>query len=84
MRRPIPRFLALTLTAAALAAAGGCYKHVVGAKGPGADRYELHEPSIGEDESVWSTPRPRPKDDSYGLRQPNDVPGQTRPASQDD
>lgn len=49
--------LALAATAAGLL--GGCYRRVVRATGPGADGYEIHEANIGEDESVWSQPKPK-------------------------
>ena len=84
MRRTTARTAILAASVAALAVASGCYQHVVSAKGPGAERYDLHEPNIGPDDSVWATPRPRAKDDSYGLRSASEVPGQTRPASKDD
>ena len=84
MRRTARRILRIVLASAALATTQGCYQHVVSAKGPGADRYDLHEPSIGRDESVWSTPGARPKDETYGMRPGGDAPGQTRPASVDD
>ena len=83
MPRTAGRIL-VAASCAALAAAAGCYEHVVSAKGPGADRYDLHEPNIGRDESVWATPGARPKDETYGMRPGGDAPGQTRPASNDD
>ena len=83
------RTIALACCAAALACATGCYRHVVGAKGPGAERYDVQQPNIGRDESVWSTPTPRSaRDENYGLGQGSDVPGQVRrtpkPKQQDD
>jgi hypothetical protein len=50
---------AAALAAAHLAALSGCYRHVVKATGPGAGNYETYEANIGEDESVWSQPKPR-------------------------
>ncbi len=83
--RPAPTAAATAMTAAMLLAAGGCYQHVVSAKGPGADRYDLHEPSIGKDDSVWAKPSARTKkDETYGLGPGSEVPGQVRkPAGQD-
>ncbi|MFM8639180.1 MAG: hypothetical protein ACKOEL_00880 [Planctomycetota bacterium] len=51
--------VAALVAAAHLAALAGCYRHVVKATGPGAGSYETYEANIGEDESVWSQPKPR-------------------------
>lgn len=59
MKRLAPRLLLAAAIAAELAALGGCYRRVVRATGPGADAYETYEPNIGENESVWSEPKPR-------------------------
>ena len=59
MKRLAPRLLLAAALAAQLASLGGCYRRVVRATGPGADAYETYEPNIGENESIWSEPKPR-------------------------
>ena len=49
-----------TLAALAMAPAG-CYRHVVGTSGTGADNYDVQEPNIEKGESVWSEPKPTEK-----------------------
>ncbi len=49
-----------TLAALAMAPAG-CYRHVVGTSGTGADHYDVQEPNIEKGESVWSEPKPTEK-----------------------
>ena len=39
----------------------GCYRHVVGTSGTGADNYDVQEPNIEKGESVWSEPKPTEK-----------------------
>ena len=68
----------------ALPALAGCYRHVVGARGPGAENYEVHEASIGEDESVWSTPRPKVKEPNRAVGTTGSSIGTTRPAAIED
>jgi hypothetical protein len=48
-----PAAAALALACAALSACPGCYRHVVGAKGPSASTQELHEANIQRGESIW-------------------------------
>jgi hypothetical protein len=57
---------------------------VVGATGPGAENYEVHEASIGEDESVWSSPRPRIKEPNRAVGTSGSAIGTTRPAAIED
>ncbi len=62
MRRS-PRTPTLPLAlcgAVCIALCGGCYEHVVGVRGPASANYDVQEANIGEGESVWSTPSPRP------------------------
>lgn len=59
MKRLAPRLILAAAIAAQLGALGGCYRRVVRATGPGAGSYETYEPNIGEDESVWSQPKPK-------------------------
>ena len=49
-----------TLAALAMAPTG-CYRHVVGTSGTGADNYDVQEPNIEKGESVWSEPKPTEK-----------------------
>ena len=63
--------LAATL-ALACGTLGGCYQKVVGVKGPASQKYNIEEPSIGRDESVWSNngtivPRPTEPDRYTGT-----------------
>jgi hypothetical protein len=39
----------------------GCYRHVVGTSGTGADHYDVQEANIEKGESVWSEPKPTEK-----------------------
>lgn len=59
MRIPARTLALLALAASATGLLGGCYRRVVRATGPGAESYEIHEANIGEDESVWSQPKPK-------------------------
>jgi hypothetical protein len=43
-------------------ACSGCYRNVVGATGPGSERYNVQEANIKEGESVWSEPKAQPRD----------------------
>lgn len=83
-RRAIRLPALATLLALALAGPTGCYRHVVGARGPGAENYEVHEASIGEDESVWSTPRPKVKEPNRAVGTTGSAIGTTRPAALED
>ena len=47
------RARALALAGALLVACPGCYRHVVGVKGPSAGTQEVHEANIQRGESVW-------------------------------
>ena len=47
--------------AALTMASTGCYRHVVGTSGTGADNYDVQEPNIEKGESVWSEPKPTEK-----------------------
>jgi type IV secretory pathway VirB10-like protein len=49
-----------TLAVLAMASTG-CYRHVVGTSGAGADNYDVQEPNIEKGESVWSEPKPTEK-----------------------
>ena len=84
MKHPCRRALPLAALALAATALPGCYRHVVGAKGPGAENYEVHEASIGEDESVWSSPRPRVKEPNRAAGTTGSSIGTTRPAAIED
>ena len=76
--------LAFAALAVALPALAGCYRHVVGARGPGAENYEVHEASIGEDDSVWSSPRPKVKEPNRAVGTTGSSIGTTRPAAIED
>ena len=84
--RRVPGLAPRALLAAAIALPGlaGCYRHVVGARGPGAENYEVHEASVGEDESVWSTPRPKVKEPNRAVGTTSSSIGTTRPAALED
>ena len=61
MDRRAPRLARIALLALPLLAAG-CYRNVVGATGPGSERYNVQEANIKEGESVWSEPKARERD----------------------
>ena len=64
---------------------GGCYRHVVGASGPGSERYDVQEANIKQGESMWSQPDPQEREpDRYGgtaLQRAKPIPSQ-RPKTQ--
>ena len=68
----------LLAAAAASLSLCGCYRHVVKATGPGAGNYETYEANIGEDESVWSTPRPKVKEPNRAVGTTSSSIGTTR------
>jgi hypothetical protein len=43
---------ALAFIVAASPGLTGCYRHVVRAEGPGADRYDVHEPNVEPDQPL--------------------------------
>jgi len=52
--------MTLPAIAAAFSASGGCYRHVVSAKGPGASAYEIQEPA-DQNTPIVSDLKPQPK-----------------------
>ncbi len=60
MRRTAPVPLAAFTALACTCALAGCYQKVVGVNGPASKSYNVEEASIGRNESVWSTEKPRP------------------------
>ena len=65
LRAPRPaRMMAwagMATLAALTMAPTGCYRHVVGTSGTGADHYDVQEPNIEKGESFWSEPKPTEK-----------------------
>lgn len=65
LRAPRPaRMMAwagMATLAALTMAPTGCYRHVVGTSGTGADNYDVQEPNIEKGESFWSEPKPTEK-----------------------
>lgn len=79
-----------TRTIACLAALGilpGCYRNVVGASGPGSERYEIQEANVQDGESVWSQPQPKVREpDRYSggsVSRAKPVPGTSAPKKPD-
>lgn len=63
LRRPIHCRRCLVVLGglvAALGVCGGCYRHVVGAKGPGASAYEIQDPA-DKNTVIMSELKPAPK-----------------------
>ena len=46
----------------AVLACSGCSRNVVGATGPGSERYTVQEANIKQGESVWSEPKAQPRE----------------------
>lgn len=60
-RLPVRRALPILALACLGVAAGGCYKHVVGARGFGADEsMKVHEPNAPDDRKVRTRTRSLP------------------------
>jgi hypothetical protein len=57
----VRRLVRVCATVAVLLAGGGCYQHVVGAKGYGASGTDVYEPSVKDSPAARSkTPLQRP------------------------